>query len=122
MAPIREMLAETGITEQQWRVLRVLSEFGVLDAKTLADRASLLFPSLTRIVATLRDKGLVTQTRDQKDRRRQFIEITDAGQKIIDDRADEAAQIVAEFKATLGAERYETLLDLLADLDPGARA
>ncbi|WP_299658150.1 homoprotocatechuate degradation operon regulator HpaR [uncultured Tateyamaria sp.] len=120
MAPIREMLAETGITEQQWRVLRVLAEFGVMDAKTLADRSSLLFPSLTRIAATLRDKGLVTQTRDDKDRRRQFIQITQAGQKIIDDRAGQAAQIVAGFKSTLGAREYETLLDLLARLDPGA--
>ena len=119
MAPIRDMLAETGITEQQWRVLRVLGEHGALDAKTLADRASLLFPSLTRIAATLRDKGLITQRRDEEDRRRQVIEITAAGQKIIDDRMDEAAAIVEGFKAALGAENYETLLDLLALLDPG---
>lgn len=120
MSPIREMLLETGITEQQWRVLRVLSEFGRMDTKTLADRSSLLFPSLTRIAATLRDKGLVTQTRDDKDRRRQFIEITADGQKIIDDRTPQSAQIVAGFKEALGAENYETLLDLLAQLDPGA--
>ena len=121
MLPIREMLAETGITEQQWRVLRVLSEFGAMDTKTLADRSSLLFPSLTRIAATLRQKGLVTQTRDQADRRRQFIEITPAGQKIIDERVAEAVQIVAGFKSRLGNENYETLLDLLALLDPGAQ-
>jgi len=120
MAPIREMLAETGITEQQWRVLRVLTEYGRLDAKTLADRSSLLFPSLTRIAATLRDKGLITQTRDDADRRRQFIEITPEGQKIIDDRATQAAQIVDGFKSALGAENYETLLDLLTLLDPGS--
>ena len=120
MSPIRDMLSETGITEQQWRVLRVLAEFGVTDAKTLADRSSLLFPSLTRIAATLRDKGLVTQTRDDKDRRRQFIKITAAGHKIIDDRAGQAAKIVQDFKATLGHEDYEALLDLLGRLDPGA--
>jgi homoprotocatechuate degradation regulator HpaR len=120
MAPIRDMLAETGITEQQWRVLRVLAEHGRLDTKTLADRSSLLFPSLTRIAATLRDKGLITQTRDDVDRRRQFIEITAQGQRIIDDRMDEAARIVEGFKATLGEDKYETLLDLLALLDPGS--
>lgn len=120
MAPIREMLAETGITEQQWRVLRVLTEYGRLDAKTLADRSSLLFPSLTRIAATLRDKGLITQTRDDADRRRQFLEITPEGQKIIDDRAAQAAQIVDGFKSVLGAENYETLLDLLTLFDPGS--
>lgn len=121
MIPIRDMLSETGITEQQWRVLRVLSEFGILDSKTLADRSSLLFPSLTRIAANLRNKGLVTQTRDDKDRRRQFIEITEAGQRIIDDNTDQAAKIVAGFKRELGKQDYEKLLDLLSRLDPGSR-
>lgn len=120
MAPIREMLSETGITEQQWRVLRVLSEYGALDTTTLADRSSLLFPSLTRIASTMRDKGLITQTRDQADRRRQIIDITEAGQKIITERAAQSAQIVADFRITLGDENYETLLDLLAKLDPGS--
>jgi len=119
MSPIRDMLAETNITEQQWRVLRVLSEHGQMDAKSLAERASLLFPSLTRIAATLRKKGLVTQTRDEKDRRRQFIAITASGQKIIDDRIPQSTEIVEGFKDTLGPENYETLLDLLAMLDPG---
>lgn len=119
MAPIRDMLAETGITEQQWRVLRVLGEHGQLDTKTLADRASLLFPSLTRIAATLRNKGLISQTRDEVDRRRQFIEITPKGQEIIDSHVDQAVLIVEGFKTTLGADNYETLLDLLTRLDPG---
>lgn len=120
MAPIREMLAETGITEQQWRVLRVLAEHGAMDASTLADRASLLFPSLTRIATTMRGKGLLTQTRDEKDRRRQMIAITAEGQRIIDDNSAQAAEIVVGFKAKLGEAQYEQLLDLLALLDPNA--
>lgn len=121
MLPIREMLSETGITEQQWRILRVLSEYGRTDSKTVADRSSLLFSSLTRIAATLREKELVTQIRDEEDRRRQFLEITPAGQKIIDGHASQSAQIVVSFKDTLGEENYENLLDLLAMLDPGAK-
>lgn len=122
MSPIREMLSETGITEQQWRVLRVLSEYGRMDTKTLADRSSLLFPSLTRMAAAMREKGLVTQTRDVKDRRRQFVDITPAGQKIIDDCLPEATLIVAGFKEALGEQNYEILLDLLAMLDPGSHS
>jgi homoprotocatechuate degradation regulator HpaR len=121
MIPIRQMLAETGITEQQWRVLRVLGEHGPQDASTLADRASLLFPSLTRIAQTMRAKGLVTQTRDDTDRRRQMVAITEAGQKVIEDNADKAAQIVSGYKATLGDRKYEDLLDLLALLDPNGK-
>lgn len=121
MIPIRDMLAPTDITEQQWRVLRVLSEAGTLDTKTLADRASLLFPSLTRIATTLRKKGLITQTRDDKDRRRQFIAITPAGQKIIDENAAQATRIAESFQILLGREDHEKLLDLLERLDPARR-
>jgi homoprotocatechuate degradation regulator HpaR len=119
MAPIRKMLADSDITEQQWRVLRVLSESGPQDASSLADRASLLFPSLTRISVTMRKKGLITQVQDDKDRRRQKIAITSAGQRIIDDNLDQALEIVGGFKEQLGEENYEKLLDLLQALENG---
>ena len=121
MSPIREMLAETGITEQQWRVLRVLAENGEMGTKTLAQQSSLLLPSLTRIATAMVNKGLITQTRDTTDRRRQMIDITPQGLKIIEERMEQTAEIIAGFRATLGDENYETLLDLLAKLDPKMR-
>ncbi|MGC6412968.1 MAG: homoprotocatechuate degradation operon regulator HpaR [Candidatus Puniceispirillaceae bacterium] len=121
MSPIREMLAETGITEQQWRVLRVLAENGEMGTKTLAQQSSLLLPSLTRIATAMVNKGLITQTRDTTDRRRQMIDITPQGLKIIEDRMEQTAEIIAGFRTTLGDENYETLLDLLAKLDPKMR-
>jgi homoprotocatechuate degradation regulator HpaR len=116
MAPIRKMLAETGITEQQWRILRVLVEQGPLDSSRLAAHASLLLPSVTRILQSMRHRGLVQQTSDSEDRRRTIVTITAAGRQIIDDNADEAQRIVESYKAWLGPEKYEMLLDLLADL------
>ena len=118
MPPIRDMLGESGISEQQWRVLRVLAEYGPQNISTLAGRACFLFPSLTRIAQTMRKNGLITLSRDDADRRRQTVEITEAGQRIIDDNVKQAAQIVKGFKQTLGNENYEQLLDLLAMLDP----
>lgn len=116
MAPIRDMLSETGITEQQWRVLRVLSEGGTLDATEVADRASLLLPSLTRIVRSLGERGYVTRTQDKEDRRRQMLAITPSGQKVIDDNHAEALRIAQRIRATLGKDNYENLLDLLGAL------
>jgi hypothetical protein len=45
MAHFRPMLARHDITEQQWRVLRVLAETGPVEATELANRASILPPS-----------------------------------------------------------------------------
>lgn len=117
MAPIREMLSETGITEQQWRVLRVLSEHGPQDATKVSERACLLMPSLARIIRTLAEQQLITRVTDQQDKRRQPLTITAKGQKIIDDNLQQGLRIVAGFKATLGEQGYEDLLDLLAALE-----
>ncbi len=118
MPPIREMLAEYDITEQQWRVLRVLAEYGAQDTTTVAHRSCLLLSSLTRIAKTMHEKGLITVSRDSNDRRRQTLEISKAGQHIVDCNQNSAAKIVKGFKKTLGADNYEQLLDLLALLEP----
>lgn len=119
MSPIRKMLAESGLTEQQWRVLRVLSEYGPQDSTEVAERACLLLPSLSRIQRTMSEKGLITRSHDEKDRRRQTLEITSAGQKIIDDKNEQAVRIVEGFKAKVGSENYELLLDLLSAFSDG---
>lgn len=117
MVPIRGMLSQSGITEQQWRILRVLEEFGPLDATKLSEAACLLVPSQTRIVQTLVAKGYVTRTPDTVDRRRQTVAITKSGRRIIDDNLDQARDIAKHFETVLGKKKLKTLLDLLADLD-----
>ena len=117
MAPIREMLKASGITEQQWRVLRILSEFGPQDLTEIASKASLLMPSLSRIIRKLGKDKLIMRAINLDDRRRQTVVIEPAGQKIIEDNLPQATQIAAEFQRKLGSDRYEQLLDLLADLE-----
>lgn len=113
MGPIRAMLHETGLTEQQWRVLRVLSESGEIDATELSVRACLLLPSLSRILRTMETKGLISRGQNAEDQRRQKLEITPAGQNIIDANREQGIAIVDRMKAHLGADNYEKLLTLL---------
>ena len=113
MAPIRDMLADCDLTEQQWRVLRVLDEFGPQDAKQLAERACLLPPSLTRITRNMCARGLMRQDQDGQDRRRQKLAITANGRQIIARNRPRALEIVDDYKKRLGEKDYTTLLDLL---------
>ncbi|MDC1339615.1 MarR family transcriptional regulator, partial [Planktomarina temperata] len=117
--PIRDMLRASGLTEQQWRVLRILSEFGPQDLTEIARQACLLMPSLSRIIRSLAQNGLVIRASDTKDRRRQTVVISPAGQHLIDDNLVQATQIAANYRNQLGAERYELLLDLLTELEQG---
>ena len=45
-----------------------------------------------------------------------MIEITDAGQAIINDNAPKAAEIATQIRDKLGPRRFEALLDILDDL------
>ncbi len=119
MAPIRKMLLQAGITEQQWRVLRVLSEYGQQDAGHLARRAALMPPSLSRIVQTMEAAGYVTREADAQDRRRQHISITSKGQSIIDLHLPDAVKIAAHYRRMLGDEDHDLLVALLQKLSSG---
>ena len=59
MRYFRPNLKIAGVTEQQWRVIRVLSEAGTLDASEVADKASILAPSLTRMIRSLEERGVI---------------------------------------------------------------
>ncbi|SMX27454.1 MarR family protein [Pelagimonas phthalicica] len=113
MAPIRKVLVEEGITEQQWRVLRVVSEAGTIDATEVSERACLLLPSLTRIVRAMLERGLLERVQDTDDRRRQNLSVTPAGQAVIDRNLEETTEIMDKFRIALGDEQHEALIDAL---------
>ncbi|NOD94035.1 homoprotocatechuate degradation operon regulator HpaR [Ruegeria sp. HKCCD4884] len=116
MGPIRAMLADAGVTEQQWRVLRVLNEEGPQEPTHLADRACLLLPSLTRILQKLEQRGLISRRSHPADRRRQIVKISASGVQVIRANLSVSIAQAERIRSQLGAEKHELLLDLLNDL------
>ena len=116
MGPIREMLAQSDINEQKWRVLRVLDEQGPLELTMLAHEACLLLPSLTRMTKAMEQERLITRVTDPKDRRRSITSITDEGRRLILDHADESNAIFARLEERFGRKKLDQLLDLLEEL------
>jgi homoprotocatechuate degradation regulator HpaR len=117
MGPIRAMLADVGVTEQQWRVLRVLNEGGTLDPTEIAERSCLLLPSLTRILQTLEGKKLITREPHPTDRRKQLVTISEGGRQLISDNMQESQRLNAWLKDSFGQDKLDALLDLLNELD-----
>lgn len=117
MSPIRGMLAEAGLTEQQWRVLRVLDERGPLAPTEICAEACLQAPSLSRIVQGLVERGLVARLQDTDDRRRQHVSLEPAGRAVILANLAASRRIARDVEARLGPERHRQLLDLLQALN-----
>lgn len=116
MGPVRDMLSNSPVNEQKWRVLRVLDEGGALDQNTIAQRACLLLPSLTRILTAMEADGLVSRRADKGDRRRSIVSIEAAGRAILEDHGEQARALVADLRSKYGDEKFEQLLDMLEDL------
>lgn len=111
MERFRPMLHAHEVTEQQWRVLRVLDEAEGMDASELAAGASILAPSLSRIIKTLEARKLIAIGRDPSDGRRALIRLTEEGSAFIRKVAPESAKIYADIEERVGRERIEALLD-----------
>lgn len=103
------------LTMPQWRVLRALAEAEALDAKTLAERCVILPPSLTRIFRGLTQRGLIAQV-DCNDARRHMVRLTDAGRALFEEVVEESEPSYRRLADAFGAERLDTLLDLLNEL------
>ncbi|SDK23537.1 homoprotocatechuate degradation operon regulator HpaR [Aliiruegeria lutimaris] len=116
MEHFRPLLHAHDITEQQWRVIRVLQERGEMDASRLADLACILAPSLTRMIKALEARKLVASRRDETDGRRSLISLTEKGRTFIATVAPSSARIYADIEARVGTELLQRLTDDLVAL------
>lgn len=83
MAHTRPSLREHGLSDQQWRVLRVLGEHAQeaagVETGRVAREAYLLGPSLTGVLARMERDGLITRERCPQDARRTVVRATVLG-------------------------------------------
>jgi homoprotocatechuate degradation regulator HpaR len=113
MERFRPMLGRHDVTEQQWRVIRVVAEAGTLDATEAANRASILAPSLTRMIRSLESRKFIKRRKDAKDGRRVMLEITPMGLLFIEGAIPESSAIHESIETEMGREKLDLLLDLL---------
>jgi homoprotocatechuate degradation regulator HpaR len=113
LAHFRPALRSHGLTDQQWRVLRVLAELGPSDVSTIAQEAFLLGPSLTGVLARMERDGLILRDRDAQDARRQIVRASPAGQRLARRLAQSIEAHYSRMEEALGQTQLRQLYDLL---------
>lgn len=111
LAPMRPKLRDFNITEPQWRVMRVLNDYGATDATTLAQGGLLHAPSVTRILKELEERKLVVREPDANDRRRTQVALSPDGRAIVKETSKDVLRIMRAYGDRFGYERLERLLD-----------
>ncbi|HWK73316.1 MAG TPA: homoprotocatechuate degradation operon regulator HpaR [Povalibacter sp.] len=108
---------EHGITEQQWRVLRVLHKSGEIEIADLARETVLLAPSLSRILRDLVAAKMVNRRPVEHDLRRSLVSIGPAGVTLLAKVAPLSEASFSTIAERFGAQRLNELFGLLNELE-----
>lgn len=117
MGYFRPMLNEHGLTEQQWRVIRVLQEYGRLEFHELSRVAWIQPPSLTGILTRLERAALVRRTRSKSDQRRLHLSLSRAGRRRFETVSGEAERRYGQIEQQLGRAKLRSLMKILREFD-----
>lgn len=109
MPPYRDLFQEFGVTEQQWRVLRVLWEQKHLTSTQISILTLLPSPSLVGILDRLEKKELVKRLRSSSDRREINITITDKGRELQSEVLPKVKKIQDQIKVILTDSEWREL-------------
>jgi homoprotocatechuate degradation regulator HpaR len=110
MARFRPVLHRHGVTEQQWRVIRVLAERRVCDATELAAASCIHPASLSRILRTLQESAVLAATPSSVDSRRLVVELTPAGQRRFEEIGLESEAAYRRIERELGKKQLDETL------------
>ena len=116
MAHTRPSLREHNLSDQQWRVLRVLGEHGVVETGRVAREAYILGPSLTGVLARMERDGLIRRARDPADQRRTVVEATPKGLKMVEKLSHTIEAHYQWMEQSLGKQKLAQLYELLDEL------
>jgi homoprotocatechuate degradation regulator HpaR len=127
IAHFRPILNANGITEQQWRIVRVLLETPALEPREIGALCRISSPSLAGVLARMEELGFVVRRRVEHDQRRVRVALTPRARALAARMAPEIDATYRRLEAVLGGDfsvHFQQMLDeLLAILPaPPARA
>ena len=120
MTHTRPSLREHGLSDQQWRVLRVLGEHANsaeasegVETGRVAREAFLLGPSLTGVLTRMERDGLIERSRCSQDARRTVVRATKLGLSKVAKLSEAIEAHYAWMESELGKQKLAQLYQLL---------
>ena len=121
MPRFRRIFREFGLTEQQWRVLRVLWEIEEISHKDLAELTLIAPPSLVGVLDRLRAMELIERRRSALDRRNVLLATTEQGRDLRDQIMPAVQQTYFELRDSIDDDVWRNLVDGLDELTKPSR-
>ena len=113
LGQFRPIISHFGLTEQQWRILRMLDEMGDLEQRELSEACQILGPSLTGILSRMEEMGLIIRARMAEDQRRMTVSISGLGEKIVEAMSPLVTQQYRNVADAYGPELITELFEVM---------
>ncbi|MET7451549.1 MarR family transcriptional regulator [Streptomyces sp. NPDC005574] len=113
MRRLRDAHTVNGLTPRQFHILGLLRDRGPLAQTDLAEETDTAASVLVTQLNPLEDEGVVTRTRDPRDRRRHLVVLTEAGQQRLRDAAAAQQEVEDDLFRSLTATQRTQLTRLL---------
>ena len=109
------ILKLAGLSHTQYNVLRILRGAGEqgLCCREVAERMITRDPDITRLVDRMERRGLLTRSRDSRDRRVIMVRITTAGLKVLKDLDGPMAEYNGKLLSHMNKSELRKLVELL---------
>jgi len=116
IAHFRPLLNAQGLTEQQWRIVRLLLDTGPLEPRQIGERCTISSPSLAGVLSRMEEIGLIRRERIANDLRRVRVSLEPRSRALAARLAPQIEATYAHIESLLGADfaaRFEHSLDEL---------
>ncbi len=122
MGFFRPILKSHNLTEQQWRIIRVLANNRSIEFHELAAETCILRPSLTGILSRMERDKLIFRLKPVNDQRKLYVSLTQQGQDLYEVARHQVEQGYAEIEAAFSRQKMDQLMTLLDELITWATA
>jgi MarR family transcriptional regulator for hemolysin len=91
----QKILDREKVSIAHWYYLRVLAQRGELNQLELSKRVGIASTTAVPALDSMERRGLVTRTRDPKDRRKYYVSLTDDGRRLVDELMPEIVRMIS---------------------------
>jgi len=113
MSHFRPILNRFGLTEQQWRILRLLDENGQLEPRELCDFCQIHSASMAGMLARMEESALIQRSRVEGDLRRVSVRLAPKGDQLVSEMAPLIDRQYVLIEEALGSDLLENLFNSL---------